>query len=76
MEACNGIAKEWKVGMSLVETRPPPNAETVSALKLHSKMKRDARDTDNTNKNIITTNIGEMHEEVLVKLSRIDTIRK
>ena len=39
-------------------------------------MKRDARDTENTNKNIITTNIGGMHEEVLVKLSRINTIWK
>lgn len=39
-----------------METRHPPNAETVSALKLHSKMKRDARDTDNTTNNTITTN--------------------
>ena len=47
-----------------------PNSETVSAL---NKMKIDARVTDNTTNNIITTNIGGMHE-VLVKLSCIDTI--
>ena len=32
------------------------NPEAVSALKLRSKMKRDARDTDNTTNSIITTN--------------------
>ena len=39
-------------------------------------MKRDARHTGTTANNIITTNIGGMHEEVLAKLSRIDTIRR
>ena len=39
-------------------------------------MKRDARHTDTTTNNIITTNIGGMHEEVLAKLPRIDTIRR
>ena len=53
-----------------------PNPEAVSALKLRSKMKREARYTDTTTNNIITTNIGGMHEEVLAKLPRIDTIRR
>ena len=53
-----------------------PNPEAVSALKIRSKMKRDARHTDTTTNNIITTNIGGMHEAVLAKLSRIDTIRR
>ena len=39
-------------------------------------MKRDARHTDTTTNNIITTNIGGMHEEVLAKLPRIDKIRR
>ena len=39
-------------------------------------MKKDARHTDTTTNNIITTNIGGMHEEVLAKLPRIDTIRR
>ena len=51
-----------------------PNHETVSALKIRSKMKRDARHTDTTTSNIITTNVGGMHEEVLTKLLRIYTI--
>ena len=50
--------------------------EAISALKLWSKMKRDARYTDTTTNNIITTNIGGMNEEVLVKLPCIDTIRR
>ena len=37
-----------------------PNPEAVSALKLRSKMKRDARHTDTATNNIITTNIGGM----------------
>ena len=41
-----------------------PNPEAVSALKLRSKMKSDARYTDTITNNIITTNIGGMHEEV------------
>ena len=41
-----------------------PNPEAVSALKLLSKMKRDARHTDTTTDNIITTNIGGIHEVV------------
>ena len=41
-----------------------PNPEAVSALKLLSKMKRDARHTDTTTNNIITTNIGGIHEVV------------
>ena len=56
-----------------------PNPEAVSSLKLRSKIKRDARYTDTlctTTNNIITTNIGEMHEEVLAKLPCIDTIRR
>ena len=53
-----------------------PNPEAVSALKLRSKMKRDACYTDSTTNNIITTNIGGMPEEVLAKLPRIDTIRR
>ena len=53
-----------------------PNPEAVSALKLRSKMKRDARHTHTTTNNIITTNIGGMHEEVLAKLPHIDTIRR
>ena len=54
-----------------------PNPDAVSALKLRSKMKRDAlRHTDTTTNNIITTNIGGMHEEVLAKLPSIDTIRR
>ena len=53
-----------------------PNPEAVFALKLCSKIKRDARYTDTTTNNIITTNIGGMHEEVLAKLPRIDTIRR
>ena len=51
-----------------------PNPEAVSALKLRSKMKRDARYTDTTTNSIITTNIRRMHEEVLANLPRIDTI--
>ena len=39
-------------------------------------MKRDARHTDTTTNNIVTTNIGGMHEEVLAKLPRIDKIRR
>ena len=39
-------------------------------------MKRDARHTDTTTNDIITTNIGGMHEEVSAKLPRIDTIRR
>ena len=54
-----------------------PNPEAVSALKLRSQIKRDARHTDTTTNNIITTNIRGMHEEVLAaKLARIDTIRR
>ena len=53
-----------------------PNPEAVSTLKLRSKLKRDARCTDTTTNNIITTNIGGMHEEVLAKLPCIDTIRR
>ena len=51
-----------------------PNPEAVSALKLRSKMKRDARYTASITNNVITKNIGVMHEEVLAKLPRIDTI--
>ena len=53
-----------------------PNPEVVSALKLHSKMKKDARDTGNNTNNIITTILGGMYEEILVKLPCIDTIWK
>ena len=53
-----------------------PNPEAVSALKLRSKTKRDTCYTDTTTNNIITTNIGGMHEEVFAKLPRIDTIRR
>ena len=52
-----------------------PN-QAVSALKLRSKMKRDAGYTDTTTNNIITTNIEGMHEEVFAKLPRIDTIQR
>ena len=36
-------------------------------------MKKDARDTGNNTNNIITTIIGGIHEDILVKLPRIDT---
>ena len=39
-------------------------------------MKRDAGYTDASTNYIITTKIGGMHEEVLAKLPRIDTIRQ
>ena len=39
-------------------------------------MKRDARDTDTTTNNIITTNTGGMHEEVLPKLPYFDAIQR
>ena len=53
-----------------------PNPVAVSTLKLRSKMKRDAGYTDTTTNNIITKNIEVMHEEVLAKLPRIDTIQR
>ena len=53
-----------------------PNPEAVSALKLRSKMKRDARYAGTTTDNIITTNIAGMHEEDFAKLPRMDTIRR
>ena len=92
MEARNGNLKkrrsrnEYKVKIVLDEQenfshqfdehKYAPNTEAVSALKLRSEIKKDARDTDNTTSNIITTNIGGMHEQVLAKLPRIDTIRR
>ena len=53
-----------------------PNPEAVTALKLHSKTKTGARFTDTTTNNVITTNIGGMHDELLAKLPRIDTTRR
>ena len=53
-----------------------PNPEAVTALKLRSKTKTDARFTDTTTNNVITTNIGGMHDELLAKLPRIDTTRR
>ena len=53
-----------------------PNPEAVTALKLRSKTKTGARFTDTTTNNVITTNIGGMHDELLAKLPRIDTTRR
>ena len=58
------------------EYKHAANPMAVSALKQLSKIKKDARDTDNTTNSIVTTNIGGMHEEVLAKLPRFDTIRR
>ena len=52
------------------------NTEAVSTLKLRSKMKKDARYTETTTNDIVTTNMGGIHEEIFAKLPRIDTIQR
>ena len=56
-------ANGCNVKIALDEQTHAPNPETVCALKLHSKMKRDVCNTSyTTTNNIITTNIGELAE--------------